>query len=94
MTDNFTMSRSGYTLPVFACAAAVAALHWLRHRQPLKVVSVDLIEPAQIAEIPIEQVAGLSENMALAITRSDPGDNLDLTRNTPIWAIGGMARGR
>jgi cobalt-precorrin-5B (C1)-methyltransferase len=25
--------------------------------------------------------------MALAITCSDPGDNLDLTRNTPIWAM-------
>ncbi|MBH8575138.1 cobalt-precorrin-5B (C(1))-methyltransferase [Nostocaceae cyanobacterium CENA369] len=81
------MSRSGYTLPVFACASAIAALHWLRHCQPLKVVSVDLIEPAQIVEIPIEQVAGLSENMALAITHSDPGDNLDLTKNTPIWAM-------
>ncbi|TVP64616.1 MAG: cobalt-precorrin-5B (C(1))-methyltransferase, partial [Nodularia sp. (in: Bacteria)] len=81
------MSRSGYTLPVFACASAISALHWLRHRQPLTSVSVDLISPAQIAEIPIEQVAGLSESMALAITRSEPGDNLDLTRNTPIWAL-------
>ncbi|MEH1893268.1 MAG: cobalt-precorrin-5B (C(1))-methyltransferase CbiD [Nostoc sp.] len=81
------MSRSGYTLPVFACAAAVAALHWLRDRQPLTLASVDLLEPAQIAEIPIEQVAGLSESMVLAITRSDPGDNLDLTKNTPIWAL-------
>ncbi len=81
------MSRSGYTLPVFACAAAVAALHWLRHRQALTVASVNLIAPAQIVEIPIEQVAGLSEDVALAITRSDPGDNLDLTRDTPIWAM-------
>ncbi|BBD65760.1 cobalamin biosynthesis protein CbiD [Nostoc commune NIES-4072] len=81
------MSRSGYTLPVFACAAAVAALHWLRDRQPLTLASIDLIEPAQIAEIPIEQVAGLSENTALAITRSDPGDNLDLTKDTPIWGL-------
>ncbi|MEH2142316.1 cobalt-precorrin-5B (C(1))-methyltransferase CbiD [Nostoc sp.] len=81
------MSRSGYTLPVFACAAAVAALHWLHDHQPLKVASVDLIEPAQIAEIPIEQVAELSESMALAIARSDPGDNLDLTKDTPIWAL-------
>lgn len=81
------MSRSGYTLPVFACAAAIAALHWLRHCQGLNLTSVDLISPAQIVEIPIEQVAGLSENAALAITRSDPGDNLDLTKNTPIWAI-------
>ena len=81
------MSSSGYTLPVFACAAAVAALHWLRYHQPLTVTSVDLITPAEIAEIPIEQVAGISENQALAMTRSDPGDNLDLTKNTPIWAM-------
>lgn len=81
------MSLSGYTLPVFACAAAVAALDWLRNHQPLTVVSIDLLEPAEIAEIPIEQVAGISENQALAITRSDPGDNLDLTKDTPIWAI-------
>jgi cobalt-precorrin-5B (C1)-methyltransferase len=81
------MTKAGYTLPVFACAAAVAALHWLRQRQPLKTVAVDLITPQQVAEIPIEQVAGLSENLALAITRSDPGDNLDLTRDTPIWAM-------
>jgi cobalt-precorrin-5B (C1)-methyltransferase len=81
------MSRSGYTLPVFACAAAIAALHWLRQRQSLDVVTVDLINPPQSAEIAIEQVAGLSESSALAITRSDPGDNLDLTKNTPIWAL-------
>ncbi|MDJ0677072.1 MAG: cobalt-precorrin-5B (C(1))-methyltransferase CbiD [Calothrix sp. MO_167.B42] len=81
------MSRSGYTLPVFATAASMAALHWLRHSQPISVVSVNLITPAQIVEIQIEQVAGLDENMALAITRSDPGDNLDLTRDTPIWAM-------
>lgn len=81
------MSRSGYTLPVFACASAIAALHWLRSRQSLTVALVDLITPAQIAEIAIAQVAGLSENMALAITHSDPGDNLDLTRDTPVWAL-------
>ena len=81
------MSRSGYTLPVFACAAAVAALYWLRHNQPLTVTSIDLIQPAEIVDIPIQQVAGISENQALAITRSDPGDNLDLTKNTPIWAM-------
>jgi cobalt-precorrin-5B (C1)-methyltransferase len=79
--------RSGYTLPVFACAAAMGALHWLREPQPLKSASIDLIEPRETIEVPIEQVAGLREGMALAITRSDPGDNLDLTRNTPIWAL-------
>lgn len=71
---------------MFACAAAIAALYWLRHRQSPDAVLVDLITPAQTVEIPIEQVSGLTEGMALAITRSDPGDNLDLTRNTPIWA--------
>lgn len=80
-------SRCGYTLPVFACATALAALHWLRRGQPVQSVLVDLINPNQTVEIPIEQAAGLQEGMALAITRSDPGDNLDLTRDTPIWAL-------
>lgn len=79
--------RSGYTLPVFACAAAIAAVHWLRSRTHNLTVSVDLITPAKTVEIAIEQVAGLQPNMALAITRSDPGDNLDLTRHTPLWAL-------
>ncbi|MBD1837542.1 cobalt-precorrin-5B (C(1))-methyltransferase [Coleofasciculus sp. FACHB-64] len=80
--------RSGYTLPVFACAAAVAALRWLQQgASPLDAVPVDLIEPAETVLIPIEQVAGIGEGMALAIARSDPGDNLDLTRNTPVWAL-------
>src|ERR671933_1750209 len=79
--------RAGYTLPVFACAAALAALHWLHQKQPLDAVPVDLMEPPETVNIPIEQVAGIREGMALAIARSQPGDNLDLTRNTPIWAL-------
>ncbi len=79
--------RSGYTLPVFACGAAIASLHHLYDPQPCSTVTVDLINPPEQAEIPIEQVAGIRSGMALAITRSDPGDNLDLTRNTPIWAV-------
>jgi cobalt-precorrin-5B (C1)-methyltransferase len=78
--------RSGYTLPVFACAAAIAALRHL-HREPFKSVQVNLLDPAAQVEIAIAQVAGLSTNSALAITYSDPGDNLDLTRGTPIWAL-------
>lgn len=78
--------NSGYTLPVFACAAALAALSWLRD-QTLDGIVVDLIEPAQTVEIPIEQVAGITKNSALAVTKSNPGDNIDLTRNTPIWAL-------
>jgi cobalt-precorrin-5B (C1)-methyltransferase len=77
--------RAGYTLPVFACAAAIAALRHLHHELPHK-VCVDLLEPAETVDIPIEQVACLDATSAIAITRSDPGDNLDLTRHTPIWA--------
>ena len=84
---NNTKPRAGYTLPVFATAAAQAALQHLQNpNQPIPSVKINLIQPNELAEIPIEQVASLSENSALAITRSDPGDNLDLTRNTPIWA--------
>ena len=78
------MENSGYTLPVFAVAAAKAALLHLQQRQSPQTVELDLL-PGD-AEIPIEQVAVLDHNRALAITRSDPGGNLDLTRNTPIWA--------
>ncbi len=77
--------RAGYTLPVFACAAAIAALRHL-HRDTSTEVSVHLVNPPETAVIPVEQVACLGENAALAIVRSDPGENLDLTRNTPVWA--------
>ncbi len=80
--------RSGYTLPVFACGAAVAALQHLRQQNSVQNgVKIDLVEPAETVEIAIEQVATLKPGTALAISRSDPGDNLDLTRNTPIWAM-------
>jgi cobalt-precorrin-5B (C1)-methyltransferase len=81
-----SLPQSGYTLPVFACAAAIAALQSLRGPQTISQVAIDLLEPPKIVEIPIEQVAQLCPRSALGIARSDPGDNLDLTRNTPIWA--------
>jgi cobalt-precorrin-5B (C1)-methyltransferase len=77
------MARSGYTLPVFAVAAAKAALLHLLARSS-KSVALDLLP--ETAEISIQQVALLDANSALAIALSDPGDNLDLTRSTPIWA--------
>ena len=81
--------RSGYTLPVFATASAIAALQCLQQstNEHKLVVTVDLITPPQQVEISIEQVALVQAGMALGITLSDPGDNLDLTRNTPIWAV-------
>ena len=86
-------AKSGYTLPVFACAGAIAALQQLADRSQSS-VSVNLITPAQTVDIPIEQSAKLSEISALAITRSDPGDNLDLTRNTPVWSVVSWADSR
>ena len=80
--------RSGYTLPVFATASAIAALRCLQNTShQISVVTVDLITPPQQVEISIDQVALVQAGMALGITLSDPGDNLDLTRDTPIWAV-------
>ena len=73
---------------MFACAGAIAALQHLQDStNSPATVTLDLINPAKTADIPIEQLALLSETSALAITRSDPGDNLDLTRHTPIWSV-------
>ncbi|MGD1942332.1 MAG: cobalt-precorrin-5B (C(1))-methyltransferase CbiD [Leptolyngbyaceae cyanobacterium] len=80
--------RAGYTLPVFAGASAIAALQLLLDAtQAAASVTVDLVNPARSAEIAIEQVAPLPDGAVLAISRSDPGDNLDITRHTPVWAI-------
>jgi cobalt-precorrin-5B (C1)-methyltransferase len=88
MTYDPTAARPGYTLPVFACAAAIAALQRIRQvTVPIPSVWVNLVEPSEVVEIPIEQSAQLRADAALAVTRSDPGDNLDLTRDTPIWAL-------
>jgi cobalt-precorrin-5B (C1)-methyltransferase len=80
------MAPTGYTLPVFAVAAAKAALLHLQSTtlDGISSVTLDLL-PGE-ATIPIQQVARLEMDSALAVTLSDPGANLDLTRNTPIWA--------
>ncbi|HEY9906219.1 MAG TPA: cobalt-precorrin-5B (C(1))-methyltransferase CbiD [Thermosynechococcaceae cyanobacterium] len=79
------MARTGYTLPVFAVAAAKAALlHLQQDTAEISSVSLDLLPDR--AEISIQQGARLGNDRALAITLSDPGDNLDLTRDMPIWA--------
>jgi cobalt-precorrin-5B (C1)-methyltransferase len=80
--------RSGYTLPVFATASAIAALKCLqRSSVSQSTVELDLITPPQQVEIAIESAALVRSDLALGITHSDPGDNLDLTRDTPVWAI-------
>jgi cobalt-precorrin-5B (C1)-methyltransferase len=85
--------RSGYTLPVFATASAIAALDCLqqspqdRSLTGKSTVTLDLINPSQQVEISIDSVALIRAGMALGIAHSDPGDNLDLTRDTPVWAL-------
>jgi cobalt-precorrin-5B (C1)-methyltransferase len=87
-TNPSLAPRSGYTLPVFACASAIAALKKLLVPETeLDAVEVNLVTPDRTATIAVEQMAILPDGSALAITRSDPGDNLDLTRHTPIWAV-------
>lgn len=76
--------KSGYTLPVFAIAAAKAAILALL-KQPSISVELDLLESSK-GEIAIAQSAIVDQNTAIAIAISDPGDNLDLTAGTPVWA--------
>jgi len=79
--------RPGYTLPVFAAASAVAALKCLNGTQEIESVSLDLIDPAETVNVAIAEVSRIRPRMALGISHSDPGDNLDLTRYTPVWAL-------
>lgn len=76
--------KSGYTLPVFAIAAAKAAILAIQKNNATS-VELDLLESGS-GEVAIAQSAILDENTALAIAVSDPGDNLDLTAGTPVWA--------
>jgi cobalt-precorrin-5B (C1)-methyltransferase len=80
--------RPGFTLPVFAIASAKAALQSLLerdHRTDPSSVMLDLLD-GNFGEIAIAQCACLSGDSALAIAVSDPGDNLDITAGTPMWA--------
>ncbi|MFQ3585640.1 MAG: cobalt-precorrin-5B (C(1))-methyltransferase CbiD [Cyanobacteriota bacterium] len=85
---------SGYTLPVFAVAAAKAALYHLlgipvqgEPEHPTIAVQLQTEQDrGKEVGIPVQQLACVDTETALAITRSDPGPHLDLTRNTPIWA--------
>lgn len=78
------MVRTGYTLPVFAVAAAKAALLVLTDISS-QTVQLDDLKLGEIT-IAIAQCAKIDPHTALAITVSDPGDNLDLTAGTPVWA--------
>lgn len=77
---------SGYTLPVFACASAIAALRHLHGDPHSATIAVNLIKPEQMVEIVLEQVAKIDSSGAIAITRTDSGKHLDLTHDIPVWA--------
>ena len=81
------MSGAGYTLPVFAVVAAKAAIaHLFEIEKSPSEVQVDLLRGDGVVALPVEAVARLDGETALAIARSDPGNNLDLTRDMDIWA--------
>ncbi len=84
MVKIITCMKSGYTLPVFAIAAAKAAICAIQ-KQNTASVELDLLESGS-GIVEIAQSAIIDDNTAIAIAISDPGDNLDLTAGTPIWA--------
>jgi cobalt-precorrin-5B (C1)-methyltransferase len=80
---------AGYTLPVWACAAARAGLQLLRGEpyeqlQPLRLKDQD----SALTPIPVQAAAELGEGWVLATAICDPGQGvLDLTRGLQVWAL-------
>lgn len=78
----------GYTLPVWVCAAARAAVAQLRG-DPFQDHQLLLLDPGgdpqRLTEVPVVAAAPLGDGRALAVARCDPGDGLDLTRGLVIW---------
>ena len=82
------VSASGLTLPVWVTAAARAAVCALLHRpfesqQPLQLPDRDA--PVSVPVLSAAPLAG--GDSALAISRCDPGEGLDLTRGLEIWVL-------
>ena len=78
-------SATGYSLPVWVTAVALAALRCLRGQPFSAEVPVVLPNHRGPERLPVQQAARLGDGVALAIGRCRPGDHLDLTRNLPIW---------
>jgi cobalt-precorrin-5B (C1)-methyltransferase len=80
------MADSGYTLPVWAAAAAVAAVNQL-NGLPFEPQARLRLQPGDDAETPISvySAARLGTGRALGIAHCDPGERLDLTRGLPVW---------
>ena len=78
---------TGYSLPVWVTAVAMAALRCLRGEPFVSPVSVQLPQETTPHLLSVQQAAPLGTNSALAMGRCQPGDHLDLTRDLPIWVL-------
>ena len=82
------MSTTGWILPVWVAAAAVAAVQQLRG-EPFTAQVLLQLNPEQAdvppEAVPVEAAASLGPERALAMARCEPGEGLDLTRDLPVW---------
>ena len=85
--SNASELITGYSLPVWVTAVAMAALRCLRGEPFVSPVAVQLPQEAAPHGLPVQQAAPLGSHTALAMGRCQPGDHLDLTRNLPIWVL-------
>lgn len=76
---------TGYSLPVWVTAVALAALRCLRGQPFNAEVPVALPNRREPELLPVQQAAQLGDGIVLAVGRCQPGDHPDLTRNLPIW---------
>jgi cobalt-precorrin-5B (C1)-methyltransferase len=72
---------------VWLAAAARSALGALLGEPFLPRPSLELLEPAGVASIPVRAAARLGEGWALGEARCDPGEGLDLTRHLVVWVL-------
>jgi cobalt-precorrin-5B (C1)-methyltransferase len=82
-----TRESIGYTLPVWVCAAARAALQVLRG-EPFVADQALQLDPGQpqTATVPVQAAAPLADGWVLGVAQCDPGPGvLDLTRNLQVW---------
>ncbi|MCY3537008.1 MAG: cobalt-precorrin-5B (C(1))-methyltransferase CbiD [Cyanobacteria bacterium MAG IRC3_bin_20] len=85
--SNSSATSTGYSLPVWVTAVAMAAVHCLRGEPFVSPVSVDLPQETTPHLLPVQQAAPLGADAALAMGCCQPGDHLDLTRDLPIWVL-------
>ena len=82
------MSETGWILPVWVAAAALAAVQQLRG-EPFAPQVLLRLDPEQadhpLQAVPVQAAAPLGPERALGMARCEPGEGLDLTRGLPVW---------